>query len=336
MNRHNALLAAAGAGGAAATIAGLALAAKSAIVRFESLDIDAYPLPGNRFWVHGVAVHYVERGSGFPVVLVPGWAASTFSYRLLIGPLAEQFRVIALDLPGFGFSERSPEHDYSLTSLTATLRDLLRRLGVQRAVLVGHSMGGAVVERLAAEAPELVERLILIDAISAADPRREPRLAQSRLVAFFLQGLFALRPALLRRALRRVVADPAFVATAELDGYLTPLRLPGTAAVMRRMIEDVQRDQAVDLGRIAAPTLVIQGEQDRLVPMRTAQQLAGAIPGSRLAIVPNAGHLVPEEQPEETVRQIVEFLAGLPAAPPSFVPSPARGQAPAARPPAAS
>jgi pimeloyl-ACP methyl ester carboxylesterase len=314
MNARSAAAVAAGVGGAAAAVGGLALVTNRSIARFESLDLERYPLPGNRFWVHGVAVHYVERGAGFPVVLVPGWAASTFSYRLLIEPLAERFRVVALDLPGFGFSERSPAHSYSVTSMATTLREFLRRLGIQRAVLIGHSLGGVVVQRLAVESPELVERLVLIGAASAAEPRREPRLVPSRTLAFFAQGLFAARPSLMGWGLRRIVADPAFATPAEAEGYLTPLRVPGTAAVLRRMIGDFGRDQAVDLSRISAPTLIIQGEADHLVPMRTATALNRQISGSRLEIVRDAGHLVPEEQPQEAARLISDFLAELPAA----------------------
>lgn len=305
--------AAGGAGAAAAFPAGLVLAARAAVRRFESLDLDRTPLPGSRFWVNGVAVHYVERGNGFPLVLIPGWCASAFTYRLVIEPLAARCRVIALDLPGFGFSERSPDHTYSTTTASATLREFLRRIGARPAAIVGHSFGGAVAQRIAVEAPELVERLVLVDAISAAEPATTPRLAPNAVLALLLQGLISLRPSLLRRSLRHTVADPSFITDAELAGYLTPLRVPGSAAVLRRMIADVKQDRALDLNQIAAPTLIVQGAEDRLVPPATATRLNEAIRGSRLVTVAGAGHLVPEEQPRRFVRLVEQFLADLPA-----------------------
>ena len=194
---------------AGAAFAGLSIYARYAVHRFESLEPDSAAAPGGFQDVNGTRIYYVQAGRGEPVVLIHGLNASTFSFRYIIPELAQHYRVVALDLQGFGYSARPAGADYSLTAQAELVRRAMERLGIERATVVGHSMGGAVAMRLAVRSPERVVRLVLVNSATDRQLRRGLRLG--RLVRPFLPiaALFALqRIAVRRRALRRSVHDP--------------------------------------------------------------------------------------------------------------------------------
>lgn len=299
--------------GVAALAAGAAIAdrlAQRAIARFETLDPETADLPGQRFWVRGVALHYVEQGQGFPVLLIPGFLGSTFSFRHTVPALATQFRAIAVDLPGFGYSDRGAHVEYSAGNWVSLLAEFLRRQGIGRAVVLGHSLGGGVAQRLAIEEPELVERLVLVGSVSAAAPPRLPPRGSGRLYRMG-QAVVLPRQSAVRWFARQSAFEPAFVSDEVLEGYWRPSRLPGSAAAVRKMGYDLRTDARLDLSRIAAPALLIWGEGDKVVDLKVGRKLAEQIPQARLEIVARAGHLPLEEQPEVCHRLLLEFLRDL-------------------------
>lgn len=284
--------------------------AQRAIARFEALDPETAELPGQRFWVRGVALHYVEQGQGFPVLLIPGFLGSTFSFRHTLPALAERFRAIAVDLPGFGYSDRGAHLEYSAGNWANLLAEFLRRQGIARAVVLGHSLGGGIAQRLAVEAPELVERLVLVGSISAAERPPLPPRGSGRLYRMG-QAWVMPRQGAVRWFARRSAFDPAFMTDDVLEGYVRPSRLPGSAAAVRKMGRDLRRDARLDLSRIAVPTLLIWGEADRVVDLTVGRRLAEQIPQARLEVVEGAGHLPLEEQPERCNRLLLDFLRDL-------------------------
>lgn len=261
--------------------------------------------------IGGARLHYIDEGAGPPVILIHGFAGSTFSWRHVIPDLAKGHRVIALDLPGFGFSDRNPELDYSQGAQAERVVALLDALRIERATLIGHSMGGAIAERLAAAHPERVERLVLVAAVNAgaAPQRRRGALAGPM---FALAGLAQRSPramyALGRRALPRMIHDPAFATEDVVRGYIDPLLLPGTAAAVRAMARAGMDEPPADLSAIRTPTLVISGASDRALPPADGDVLAAAIPGAAHVTIPGAGHLVAEEQPAAFLEEVLAFL----------------------------
>jgi pimeloyl-ACP methyl ester carboxylesterase len=290
-------------GGAAA----VTFFSRRAIGRFETIDLDEVQLPGRHEKIDGVRVHVIEQGNGFPVLLIHGFGGSTYDFRTLIPALAERFRVIAVDLPGFGFSDRdAPE--LSGPAWVEMLRALLQRLGVERAIVIGHSMGGMVAQRFAAEHPKMVERLVLI-----ASPRadqRPPFRADSRVASALLACLQGLTYGLggITRVARRTVADPALMSGEALEEHLRPLRVRGSAAAVRQLVRDAAREEPVDLARVTTPTLLLWGSEDRIVPLKVGEELRALLPNARLEVVQGAGHMVLEERPEETHQIVLRFL----------------------------
>ena len=303
-----------GAALAAVPIAAAYPLAQLAIDRFEALTVADVQPPGRRVRIDGVWVHYIDEGEGLPVVLVHGFAGSVFDYRTLIPALAQRFRVIAVDLPGFGYSDRDvPE--LSNAAWIETLDALLHELHIDRAVFVGHSMGGGVVQRFAAEHPQMVERLILIGSVSAAERRRAVIARRPfSVISTLVQGGIALFGGA-NRMLSRTVADPKKLTGAAREGHLEPLRIRGSAAAIRQLLIDSSSEEPIDLAQLRMPTLLLWGDQDRVVKLTVAERLLAALPNARLEVIADAGHLVLEEQPEASNRLILSFLDDLAARP---------------------
>ena len=302
------------AGGFGVAFAGLSAYASYAARRFEDLEPESADVPGTFLDVDGVRLHYVEAGQGEPVVLIHGLNASTFSFRYTIPELAQSYRVVALDLQGFGYSERPAGADYSLTALAEQVARVMERLNIERATVVGHSMGGAVAMRLAIGFPERVARLVLVNSATDRLLRRGLRLSRLIQPCMPIAALFALqRRAFRRRALRRAVHDPAHVTPEVVEGSFRPRRVKGTLRALGAWLVDRGRDEPLAPERIAQPTLVLWGEHDRLLPLAEGEELARAIPNARLLLVPSSGHLPLEEQPTFCNRALLDFLRSLEA-----------------------
>lgn len=257
-------------------------------------------------------VHYIDEGSGPAVILIHGFAGSTFSWRRVLPGLAPAHRVVALDLPGFGFSDRDPARDYGQRAQAERVVALMDLLGIQRATLIGHSMGGAIAERVAAGHPDRVERLVLVAAVNAGEASRAPGRGMAAGPMFALIGVVQRSPSAMytlgRRALARMVHDRAHATEEVMRGYIDPLLLPGTVAAVRKMAAANRDEAPVDLAAITAPTLVLSGASDAAIPPERGEALAAAIPGARHVTIPEAGHLIAEERPEAFLEEVLAFL----------------------------
>lgn len=300
---------------AGAALAALSAAARFSVRRFEKLELESAGAPGSFVDVDGARLHYVEAGTGEPVVLIHGLGASTFTFRHTIPELAQRYRVVAIDLRGFGYSDRS-EADYSLETQADLVARAMERLGIARAVVAGHSMGGAVAQRLALRHPARVERLVLVD--SATDHEWGNGRRRARLMRPFAPMLSAAAYGrrVRRRIMRAEVHDPAFVTDDIVEEFTRSRKVKGSARVMTQLLTaDRFRDEPVAVERIQQPTLVLWGEHDRLTKTAHGEELARRLPNARLVWVPGAGHLPLEEQPEFSNRALLSFLQGETAAP---------------------
>lgn len=294
----------------------------AAIIRhYEDLDPETVERPGGMVYVRGTGLHYVERGAGPPLVLVHGFLGSTVTFSELIERLEPHRRVIALDLPGFGYSDRPLDIDRSHTAVAELLCAALDRLGIERAAVLGHSMGGVIAARLAAAHPERVERLILVGSPAPDEVRRLPLYPLLRPVLPILFALTLANLPRLRRSLRGLTYDPTFITDQRWQAYAYPSRLHGSTYALIKLLGDVRRDVPLDPARIGVRTLLLWGEADTAVPLRVAHRLHALLPDARLEVVPRAGHLVLEEQPDASVGAILRFL-GVPT------PTPAREATP--------
>lgn len=266
--------------------------------------------PKRAAWVtvDGVRVRYTDEGKGPPVVLVHGFASSLETWAGVRKELAPHRRVIALDLKGFGWTDR-PAGDYSPTAQARLVFAVLDKLGVaEPAAVVAHSWGCSVALAMATAAPQRVAKLVLLDAWVFED----------QLPAFFLwarvplvgEALFSLfydqRP-VDRMAL--AFFDPHVIKQPLADAVLRALQRPGTkqaalAAVRHQGFAAAQ----VSYPQVRQPTLILWGDSDIVAPLRFGRRLLATLPDARLIVYPRCGHFPTIEASVATRRDVARFL----------------------------
>ncbi|PIT82851.1 alpha/beta fold hydrolase [Limnohabitans sp. 15K] len=260
--------------------------------------------------VDGLNIHYKDTGprDGPVLLLLHGFGSSLQTWDVWSSQLEQNFRVIRLDLPGFGLTGPSPVNDYSEKNDLATLTRFVNKLGLSSFSVIGHSMGGKMAWGLAAAEPDRVKALVLM----APDGFPDAKDIGSK--PYEMPSVMGLMKFCLPKLLVRKSIEPAFFNTNALTDHLVNryydmLRAPGVrAAILDRGNQTVYTDPVPRLKRITAPTLLIWGEQDRLIPSSNAKSYAGVLPVSKTVLLPNLGHLIQEEQPEVGLRQVTEFL----------------------------
>jgi pimeloyl-ACP methyl ester carboxylesterase len=269
--------------------------------------------------VEGLPTRYLTVGEGPPLLLLHGVGDNAFDWQWVMPALAHTYQVYAPDLPGSGGSAK-PLPDYSPAHFTRFATAFLDALGVERAAVVGNSLGGLIGMRLALSDPERVAALGLV---SSGGLGREVTYAL-RSLALPGYGKLAVawgkrRPGALQRALGRsalLFARPWRVPREWLKEQYRLARLPGfleaqLATVRAQVGLRGQREVLVDqLSHLKAPTLVVWGARDRVLPYSQGQEAAARLPEGTLELVPDCGHAPHVEQPERFVSGLGEFLSG--------------------------
>ena len=270
----------------------------------EELDWRDVPKPGRLIEVDGGNIHYIDEGAGPAVVLIHGFGGHTYSYRDLQPDLARDHRVVALDLLGFGYSERVPDADYSHEGQAKRVVRLMDTLGIGKASLVGHSMGGEVAMRVAARWPERVERLVLVASVSGD---RVPTLPVTPLVKPFLPAFSRLFG---KRMLRRAFYDESRLTDEIWEAYRRPSLIRGSMDGLYKIMKHTRKDPRIQYGLISAPVLLMFAEHEKIIPGWMSRQLRGRFPSADVAVIEDAGHLLLQERPAECTAVLRRFLAG--------------------------
>lgn len=266
--------------------------------------------PSQQVEAAGVKLHVRDTGprDAPAVLLIHGFGASLHSWDAWAPGLEDRFRVIRLDLPGSGLSQAEPTGDYRDPRTLQVLLALLDRLGVARADVVGHSMGGRLAWKLAAEHPARVRRLVLVAPDGFASPGfaygKPPEVGPTlRLMKHVLP-----RP-LLRASLEPAYADTARLSEDSVTRYHELIRAPGARdALLARLEQMVLQEPTPWLRRVQAPTLLLWGEQDAMIPVANAQDYLHALPHVQLQLLPQVGHLPQEEAPAQSLPPVRSFL----------------------------
>jgi pimeloyl-ACP methyl ester carboxylesterase len=268
--------------------------------------------------VDGRAVNTIQLGSGPPLVFVHGLSGAWPNWLEQMAVFAPERRVLALDLPGFGHSP-GDAGEISMPGYARLLDMLLEQLGLERAAVVGNSMGGLIAAELAASFPERVERLVLVSPAglstyanrltTRAMPvvrRLEQVLALGAAWTASNSDSIATRPRMRELALKGVVAHPS-----RLPAPLAAeqIRGAGTDGFMGALEAILEFDLAERLPLIKCPSLVVWGAKDRLITVRDADRFADLIPGARKVVYEDTGHMAMLEQPLRFNPLLREFLA---------------------------
>ncbi len=270
-------------------------------------------LPSERLIeIGGRRIHVEQRGSGEPLLLLHGFAASTYSFRDITPLLAEPFRVVAIDLNGFGFTER-PEHPdaYTPAGQLETVTGVMDALGIERCAVAGHSYGAALALLLAAREPERVRGLALIS--PSADVEKPPwylRSAPGRLFAYGMVRALLSRPEKFREILGNAFHQEEKLTPEVAEAYRERLLVEGLPAAFRGFSDAMQDGNALaaDLVHVRSPTLVVAGRHDAVVSLEHCRRVADTIPNTELLILENSGHSGPEEEPEAVAAAITRLF----------------------------
>ena len=260
----------------------------------------------------GLKVYYKEAGpQGAPaLLLLHGFGSSLQAWDDWSVKLAQKYRVIRLDLPGFGLTGASPANDYSEEKDLAILTHFADKLGLEKFSVIGHSMGGKMAWSLAASQPERVQALVLMA------PDGFPETKDIGTKPYEVPAIMGLIKYVLPKYLVRKSIEPAFAEADALNSalvnrYYDMLRAPGVrGAILERSNQTIYTDPVPRLKAIKAPTLLIWGEQDQMIPSTNAQSYANVLSNSTTVIVPKLGHLLQEEQPEKGLAAVMQFLDG--------------------------
>lgn len=271
-----------------------------------------YAAPPSQFvTVDGVRLHVRDTGprTAPALILLHGFGSSLHTWDDWAALLDPSFRVIRYDEPGFGLTGADPSGDYSDTRGTTVLAGLMDALGIPSATIIGNSMGGRIAWTFAATHPDRVGKLVLM----APDGFQSPGLEYGKkpeIPAMMKVLPYVLPTVMLRQSLAPAYVDRSVMTEALVTRYRDMMRAPGVRqAILDRMAQTILVDPVPLLRRITAPTLLLWGEKDGMVPETNAADYLGAIRGSRLVVLPNRGHLLFEEAAAEAIVPLKAFLA---------------------------
>jgi pimeloyl-ACP methyl ester carboxylesterase len=266
----------------------------------------ASPWLAHRAVVFGQRLRYIESGSGSALILIHGLADNLEVWKAVIPVLAQHYRVIALDQIGFGQSDK-PVVGYRPQTLVDFLDEFMQVRGLAHAVLVGNSLGGWVAALMAIEHPARVDALVLVDSAGLAGlPQVLGPRAFSALRLASMQDLQVLTPL--------TFADPQYYRPEALRQAFTERLAAGDGYAVSQIVDAMSRgEDAIDdrLDRIHSPTLIIWGNQDRLIPLHFGQQLYRQVSGSQLVVLPHCAHEPEVECPGRFQTVLQGFLRQL-------------------------
>ena len=255
--------------------------------------------------LHTIDLAYAEAGSGEPPVMIHGLGGSRSDWELQWPALVPHFRMVTPDLRGHGASQR-PAGPYRIDLFAADVAMLMRRIEARPAHVVGLSLGGAVAQQLALDAPDLVRSLVLVNTAAnfVSDGWRRRLMGVQRFASTYFSGMDKVAADVAQRLFpREEQASLRNEATARLS--------VNAPQAYRNSLLAVARFNALDrLPSITCPTLVVSGDTDYAVPMSVKKRLAEGIPNCQMVVIPHSGHATPVDQPETFNKLVLEFLLG--------------------------
>ena len=259
----------------------------------------------------GHRTHYFEAGSGKPVILIHGFNLDFHTWIKNIDRLAARFKVFAPDLWGQGYSTRRPL-DYGYELFREQIRLFMEAMDIQKASLVGHSMGGGTSIVFSLKHRDKVDKLVLVD--STGIPTKLP----FRSKVFRLRGVAELLMSLRTDRIRRMNLEDIWIHDRELltDDYYQKLvlyqKIEGSTeallTILRKDFFNTLENEIRELGHLDIPTLIIWGREDKSLPLRCAEEMHHLIPRSRLEILDNAGHLANFDRADDFNELVISFL----------------------------
>lgn len=258
--------------------------------------------------INGMSVHYRDEGAGPTLVLLHGTASSLHTWDDWTKELSANFRVVRMDLPGFGLTGPNATHDYSMPRYVDFLAAFADSLSLERFHLAGNSLGGEIAWHFALAQPQRVQRMILLDA--AGYPRLNIpfafKLARNPLTKAFTRWITP--RSLVEKSMREVYGDDGKVTEALVQRYFELTCRAGNRAAFVARANAFHEVEPERIKQITTPTLIQWGAEDLWIPVQEALRFDADIPHSELIVYEGIGHVPMEEIPERTSRDAKNFL----------------------------
>jgi pimeloyl-ACP methyl ester carboxylesterase len=259
----------------------------------------------------GTSVHYRDEGQGPLLVLLHGTAASLHTWDRWVDILQQDFRIVRLDLPGFGLTGPDAGRDYSIRHYVNFVHAFAQALELPRFHLAGNSLGGEIAWNYALGHPQRVDHLILIDAAGHPDSSRTgvPLVFRLARLPVIKQLFTVITPRSIHRSsILDVYGDPGKVTDALIDRYFELSLRPGNRQAFIDRAQIITAEPGAEPRLITQPTLILWGAKDRWIPLADGEAFARDIHGAELRVYPNAGHVPMEEIPDKTAAAVLGFL----------------------------
>lgn len=284
---------------------------------------EKYATPPSSFAsIEGMQVHYRDEGEGMPIVLLHGTSSSLFTWDGWVEEMKDSFRVIRIDLPGFGLTGPHPGRDYSIDMYMRVLHALLDTLGIDSCALAGNSLGGYIAWNYTAEYPEKVKKAILLNAVahtsslSGVETEVADRghsfafqLARNPLLSWLVRWVTPRN--LVKSSLKEVYFDDNLVSEELVSQYFDMIRREGNR---RAFIDNVCSRQPEGrenlLSTLQTPILIQWGKYDQWVDISMGYWFLEVLPNSSMVVYEDAGHVPMEEIPAKSAQDAMAFIAG--------------------------
>lgn len=264
--------------------------------------------------IDGMQVHYKDEGKGFPIVLIHGTASSLHTWDAWTNNLIKTNRVIRMDLPAFGLTGPNATADYSIKSYTNFLHQFLEKIKVDKFHLAGNSLGGNIAWNYAAEHPQKVKKLILVDASGLPTNKPQPaifKMAKTPVLSSLF--LYVTPKFFIKKNMEEVYADNSKISDALITRYhKMALRVGNRQAFIDRAKIDFKMGSKANLEKLKSiknPTLLIWGAKDTWIPLDNGKRMDSVLPNSKLVVLENSGHVPMEESPAESLSILNAFLS---------------------------
>ncbi len=273
-------------------------------------------IPIHTVLVHGQQIAYLDVGTGPPVILIHGFGGSMWQWEHQQHTLSQHFRVLTLDLPGAGLSDK-PDIDYRTDQMLEFFVGFMDAVQIPQAALVGNSMGAGLAIGMALTHPTYVSRLVLIDGLpqhvmeklTSPSVRRALETTAPAWLVSFGNRLFG--GLMIESVLQEIVHDPALLTPAVIERSNRNRQRPGLIKPILAVKENLpvwESGLATRIGEITHPTLVLWGEEDRVFPLAVGEGLHQTIKGSRFIRIPKAGHIPQWERPDLVNQELITFI----------------------------
>lgn len=273
--------------------------------------------PSEFIKIDGVNVHFRDEGystDSIPIVLIHGTGSSLHTFNGWTAKLKQKHRIIRMDLPAYGLTGAFPSRDYSMKNYVLFVKRFLKALDIPKCVLGGNSLGGGIAWNFAVDYPEMVDKLILIDASGYPTEAKSVPLAFKIAQTPIINTLFTLiTPRFIaKKSVENVYADKSKVSEALVDRYFQlTLRKGNRQAFIDKLTAHKNPSRYQKIKCLKQKTLVLWGEKDELIPSEAAYKFDADLPNSTVVILEGLGHVPMEENPTKSLAPVISFLKRL-------------------------